>query len=807
LSVSSDKWNSFKFDRGESVIGVTIKPDWFSTVTQSLKSKLDKEKIAMKRTPLFIAIAVLVIGLVLVACAPTTPTPANTPPPAQPTAAGPQPTAVPTPPPLDIPFLDMWKGSAHADAKAEAFNHWNKADPVAVPKDCARCHTTTGYQEFVASGPVSRTVTNDQPIGQVLTCVACHNEATAKLTNVTFPSGLTIENLGPEARCMQCHQGRASGATVDAAIKKANLTDMDTVSKDLGFTNIHYLAAGAMLYGSEAAGGYQYAGQSYDQKFRHVPSKDTCLGCHNQHSLQVKVDECAACHKDVKTKDDLKNIRMNGSLKDYNGNGDVKEGIAAELDGLRTTLYSAIQAYAKDVAKTPLVYDTATYPYFFVDTNGNGQPDKDETVSANGFKAWTARLAKAAYNYQTSIKDPGFFAHNAKYAIELIYDSIADLNTKLSAKIDMTKMARDDAGHFAGTQMPFRDWDNEGEVPFRCAKCHTSDGLPTFIAAGGTVLYTTNGTTYSIGTGPTETANGFLCTTCHSTPAGPELIPVVNVPFPSGAQLTFSKDKDAKGALIPVESNICIECHQGRESTGSMNAYLNSLKPKSDDEVVLRADGKTPAISFKNIHYFAAGATLFGTEAKGAYEYADQKYLGRNLHNPQEKFTQCVQCHNTHTQQVQVDKCAACHDGLKTVEDLKTIRMSATDFNGNGDVKEGIFKEVDSFRQALYAAIQKYAETKAGTPITYDPASYPYFFVDKDKDGKADKNDKGAVIGYNAWTPRLLKAAYDYQASVKDPGTFAHNPKYVMQYLYDATKDVGGDVSKFTRPEVPAAPK
>jgi hypothetical protein len=606
---------------------------------------------------------------------------------------------------------------------------------------------------------------------------------------------------------MQCHQGRASGATVDANIKKANLTDPDTVSKDLGFTNIHYLAAGAMLYGSEAAGGYQYADQLYDMKFRHVPGKDTCLGCHNQHSLEVKVDECAACHKDVKTKDDLKNIRMNGSLADYNGNGDIKEGIAAELDGLRTTLYSAMQAYAKDVAKTPIVYDTATYPYFFVDTNGNGQPDKDETVSANGFKAWTARLAKAAYNYQTSIKDPGFFAHNAKYAVELIYDSIADLNTKLATKIDMTKMARNDSGHFAGVTMPFRDWDNEGEVPFRCAKCHTSDGLPTFIEASGTVLYTANGTTYSIGTGPTETANGFACTTCHSTPAGPELIPVVNVPFPSGVSLTFSTEKDANGALIPVESNVCIECHQGRESTNSVNAAIAFAKPKSDDEVTLRSDGKTPAISFKNIHYFAAGATLFGTQAKGAYEYAGQEYLGRNLHNPQEKFTQCVQCHNTHTQQVQVDKCAACHDGLKTVEDLKTIRMSATDFNGNGDVKEGIYAEVDSFRTALYDAIVKYAEATTGTPIVYDGHSNPYWFADKDKDGKVDVDDKGANVRFLTWTPRLLRAAFDYQASVKDPGAFAHNPQYVLQYLYDALNDIGGDVSKFTRPEVPAAPK
>jgi hypothetical protein len=68
-----------------------------------------------------------------------------------------------------------------------------------------------------------------------------------------------------------------------------------------------------------------------------------------------------------------------------------------------------------------------------------------------------------------------------------------------------------------------------------------------------------------------------------------------------------------------------------------------------------------------------------------------------------------------------------------------------------------------------------------------------------DKDGKADTDDKGP-IGYTAWTPRLLKAAYNYQYSVKDPGAFAHNPKYVIQFLYDSIKDVGGDVGGLTRP-------
>ena len=108
---------------------------------------------------------------------------------------------------------------------------------------------------------------------------------------------------------------------------------------------------------------------------------------------------------------------------------------------------------------------------------------------------------------------------------------------------------------------------------------------------------------------------------------------------------------------------------------------------------------------------------------------------------------------------------------------------------------------MDSFRVALYAEIQKYAEAK-GTPVVYDAASYPYFFVDADKDGKADKNDKGANISYTAWTPNLLKAAYNYQYSIKDPGGFAHNPKYVIQFLYDSIKSLGGDVTKFTRPEV-----
>ena len=112
-----------------------------------------------------------------------------------------------------------------------------------------------------------------------------------------------------------------------------------------------------------------------------------------------------------------------------------------------------------------IVYDDATYPYFLQDKDNNGQADKNDKGAAIAYPNWTARLLEAAYNLQMSVKDPGAFAHGPKYIFDLLYDSTADLNTKLTAKVDMSKMHRDDYAHFAGDTQPFRDWDSTGIVP------------------------------------------------------------------------------------------------------------------------------------------------------------------------------------------------------------------------------------------------------------------------------------------------------------------------------------------------------
>lgn len=112
--------------------------------------------------------------------------------------------------------------------------------------------------------------------------------------------------------------------------------------------------------------------------------------------------------------------------------------IGAELAGLKEKLGTAIKAYAKEVAKADIVYNPAAFPYWFGDANANGKFDSGEKPYAS----WTPRLLMAAYNYQVASKDPGIYAHNPKYAVQILYDSLESLNGAGGLKVDMTGLVR-----------------------------------------------------------------------------------------------------------------------------------------------------------------------------------------------------------------------------------------------------------------------------------------------------------------------------------------------------------------------------
>jgi hypothetical protein len=628
---------------------------------------------------------------------------------------------------MGCPFEEQWAESAHANAEAEAFRHWDEDDPKEIPANCATCHSSTGYQAAVAGEEVPAV-----PVGEVVDCAACHSEAAMALQTVTFPSGISLTIEGPSARCAVCHQGRASTVQVNAGIENAGLTDEDAVSADLRFTNIHYKAAAASRYGTWVKGGYEYEGKMYDAVFDHVEGEDACVQCHDQHTLELRAEACAECHSES----DPKDIRMAGSLRDYDGDGDIEEGIYYELEGLQGMLLQAIQAYGDEVAGAAITYDDATYPYFLTD-------------AGEGYASWTPRLLKAAYNYQTSLKDPGAYAHGGKYMIELLYDSIESLNEKIATPVDLSAANRIDAGHFAGSEEAWRHWDADPAVEGGCVKCHQAEGLPQFLENEANIAMPQSGS--------------MNCATCHDdlmvfTRYAPE-----EVVFPSGAVVNTGS----------TDANLCLECHQGRSSTVQVNAAIGDQDPDTVSE----------SLRFLNVHYFAAGATLFGSEAQGAYQYEGKEYAGRNAHV--EPYSNCVQCHSTHGLEVKIEECSTCHAG---VEDMADIRMGSTDYDGDGDTNEGIAGEVAGMADALYTAMQAYAESTDGvSAIVYDGNAYPYFFDD-------------AGERFATWTPSLLKAAYNYQYVQKDPGAYAHNAKYVLQFLYDGIEDLGGDVSGMTRP-------
>jgi hypothetical protein len=214
---------------------------------------------------------------------------------------------------------------------------------------------------------------------------------------------------------MDCHQGRASTFDVDEAIAGLQADDVDA---DLGFINIHAGAAGPSMYGTEAKGGYEYAGQSYAGRFGHVVGSNTCTACHNHHSLEINSLQCATCHVGATTAETRRNIRM--SNVDYDGDGDVSEGVAGEISTMQERLLAALQTYAENQDAVAAIDYSAGFPYFADD-----QGDQ--------YATWTPRLLQAAYNLHYTTKDTGGFAHNPEYHLQLLYDSLADLGVDMAA--------------------------------------------------------------------------------------------------------------------------------------------------------------------------------------------------------------------------------------------------------------------------------------------------------------------------------------------------------------------------------------
>ncbi len=308
------------------------------------------------------------------------------------------------------------------------------------------------------------------------------------------------------------------------------------------------------------------------------------------------------------------------------------------------------------------------------------------------------------------------------------------------------------SGHSDASSISFSYWNNAGAIPPVCSVCHSGTGFRSFHGLDGSAP--------GLPAQPVPVGGVVDCETCHN--AG--LASVTSIALPSGISHPVNGGEAS-----------CMTCHQGRAAGVTVT---RATQGKSED-------APDASLSFINPHYATAAATLLGGYGGMGYHYPGKDYSGRFLHA--RPVATCASCHEPHNLTVAEQTCLTCHASGEAAD----IRISRVSHDGSGDTKKGIGADIAANKARLMRMIEDYAKAVAGTPMHYDGSHHPYFFADANGDGIADQAD-GKVVPYNAWTPRMLKAAYNWKFVGSDSGIHVHNPHYALELLYDSMEDLSG---------------
>jgi len=333
----------------------------------------------------------------------------------------------------NIATLRAWSRSGHGDTNAAP---WTTYDFKSRSGDCNRCHTTTGFLKYITNNNDSAawSIAADKT-KEVLMCSACHlNYSYALRTTgpvtANYAGGVTVyPDIGTSNLCLNCHAGRASGASVMNV--QRNYTSA-------AFVNSHYLTAGGTLFGEI---GYEFTGRDYtDPGFyahRFIGTADS----RGKAAVAAGSGPCVGCHLANKTqpgeKHTFKPYIVSGSKLSPTCETSACHGptsstpIPRDQDWLKNSWQLQ---YQDALAALKYILANNSYrkldfinssPYF---TNKKWHsiegPVADIVVSGMNNMG-------AAFNYNLLIHDKGGVAHNRYYTRRLLYDSIDWLDDNL----------------------------------------------------------------------------------------------------------------------------------------------------------------------------------------------------------------------------------------------------------------------------------------------------------------------------------------------------------------------------------------
>jgi hypothetical protein len=315
---------------------------------------------------------------------------------------------------------------------------------------------------------------------------------------------------------------------------------------------------------------------------------------------------------------------------------------------------------------------------------------------------------------------------------------------------------------------------------------------PCNVAAGGQPDATLTPGTYKT---YTNRVTGMQCDSCHTYGADMKGIRsdigTLYVPPQKGAVGTNGV-VSFTAAQLPPGFAVCASCHSGLENKASVDTKIGSTP---EDSFTIT--------SFVNPHYYGAAAIILGTEAKAMYEYAGKTYQGKAINwstgangpHGSPHGASCAKCHDPRDSKhsFEIDEDATVVDGTfygatntKTCNECHTGQYALAPAKAN----------LAALASDLLTRIRYVAE-QSGNPICYTPNAYPYWIKDNGLGGGTAGNgycEPGEAVrtnGYNTFNPTLLRAAYNYQWFVKDPGAAEHNYIYMAQVLWDAIESTG----------------
>jgi len=374
------------------------------------------------------------------------------------------------------------------------------------------------------------------------------------------------------------------------------------------------------------------------------------------------------------------------------------------------------------------------------------------------------------------------------------------------------------SGHGDGFAEPWNHWNADPSVSSSCSRCHSAYGYrqladsststdPAKPTPQGVPWYTldANGInpTYNTVTSQSPVYPKVLnCEGCHEPNGGGLTLyqagKLQEVAFPSGVRKTLGNS-----------SNVCMQCHQGRQSGKSIPS----------------CSATTGNCSVPSEHYLPEAATFWGTEVTAGYEYEGMTYQGKNVFAGHEQVERqdCIGCHlyttnqetggvkKDHDFRPNMEDCSSCHAGeddfpLEDFEDLgKPFGYSNVDYDGDG-AAESFRHEMDGLMDKLVLALNIHAKSVGRPPLMFVEGQTRLSLVTNGcyiQDGCIPESvpipPSTTPPSYSAYDLQMVKGAYNWNAA-RDRAAAIHNHKYIIQTMYDSIVDLGGSPAGLIRP-------